>query len=198
MNYNIASMKKALFIGIFAALAALIAVIFFAGVQRTDQPAAPATTLLNQGQTLATAWQAYKTKNSGQPAAGIQPLLEAKLLPSFPAYPAAAGGVPSAPFSIAATGATWYAFADAGAPTANTPPGQADPNAALCQRLNDSATQKRPAAYAAEPEGQLVADRDLGNGTYGCGIVAGKPPLVLPGSGLFPVIGHYTFFYKLG
>jgi hypothetical protein len=191
-------MKKILLFGLAIALVAGVGFFFLAGGKNTG----PATTenpkaLINQGQQMATAWQAYHDKNN-QPPAEVKQVIAAQLLPALPAYPAAAGGVPAAPWSIAASGTTYYAFADAGAPPADTAPGKGDANAALCQSLNNAAGKTPPEHYQAEAPGQLVADPALGNGTFGCGIVAGKPPLVLPGSGLFPVIGHYTFFYKLG
>ena len=191
-------MQKPLLIGLAVAIVALLAVILLAGKHQPGPAStADSKTLITQGQALATAWQSYKAKTGQSPVEAKQ-LLDPKLLPALPVYPAAAGDVPPAPYSIAAIGPVYYAFADAGAPAAGAAPGKADANAALCQRLDQAATKAAPEHYVADTLGQLVQNAALGNGTFGCGVIAGKPPLVLPGSGLFPVIGHYSFFYKLG
>ena len=188
--------KTSLYIAIAIAIVVAIAAALIGTSSFTAKGSAEATALQQQGQTIATAWQAFRAK-AGRPAVQVPELVEKGFLPALPAYPDAPGGVAGAPFSLILTNKTYYAIADAGMPAEGSTPGKADPNSTLCAAIDAAATKIRPDTYTAQKAEELVQNPATGNGTFGCGILSGNPMLVLPGAGPFPPLGHYIFFYKL-
>jgi hypothetical protein len=172
--------------------------------------AADASTVMNEGQQIAGAWQSFLSDNYNQPPDNTGCLTGGatcgpnngsgpQYLANIPNYPAAAGTVPAGPVVIVYYGNPkhYYALADVGAPGANANSMQ-DTNATACYKILKTASGYTGGLAANTPD-NLVSTAAAGNGTFGCSplsdggtaITGSAIPATMVGA------GHYVMIYKL-
>ena len=118
------------------AIASLMGAYYGGSAFLNNQSAANASTVLNQAQQIAGAWNAYLADNLNTAPATLTALVTNNYLAQIPTAPAEAGGVNSTPMAVgqAGTPAHYFAYADLGVQTATdliAAPG----NGAACLRV---------------------------------------------------------------
>ena len=184
------------------AIASLMGAYYGGSAFLNNQSAANASTVLNQAQQIAGAWNAYLADNLNTAPATLTALVTNNYLAQVPTAPAEAGGVNSTAMSVApnAAGTHYFAYADLGVPGGNdtiAAPG----NFSACFRvLKTSLGPSAAEALSGVPSaayGAIYNTASIGNGTFGCAKSTGAAPTALGGSGTIPPAGHYVMEYLL-
>jgi hypothetical protein len=201
------------------AVASLMGAYYGGSAFLNNQSAAGASTVINAGQQLAGAWQAYMSDNynavptdlnllTGGPAGtGTQ------YLASIPQWPAAAGPVTAATMGVTGSkdangNAHYYAIADVGAAGSNGPGTTTDTNSAACQKIVKTATGTAgitsiaPTANTATTINDttiaaMVTAAASGNGKFGCAYMTAVPTLYGTTGTMPTAVKHYVMAYKL-
>ena len=182
------------------AVASLMGAYYGGSAFLNNQSAANASTVLNQGQQLAGAWQAYLGDNLNTPPTTAAALITANYLAQIPTAPAAAGSVNAAPIFIGFANTHYYAYADVGHPSTSTP--ATDPNASACLRIVKTATGSNTQSIQSLAPGAIASTTGTsgsGNATFGCGKISSAPtaPTGFTNTGTAPVSGDYVMEYML-
>jgi hypothetical protein len=191
------------------AVASLMGAYYGGSAFLNNQSAADASTVLNEGQQIAGAWQAFLSDNYNNPpdqiscltggACAVNSNAGIQYLANIPNYPAAAGTVPAGPVVIIyyPYDSHYYALADVGAPGSTGADTIADPNAAACYKILKAAkgTFTNTLSYAGVND--IVNAAAFGNGTFGCSFLNANGATPITGSAAIPTTGHYLMAYKL-
>jgi hypothetical protein len=181
------------------AVASLMGAYYGGSAFLNNQSAADASSVMNQGQQIAGAWQAYLGDNLNTPPATLTALTP-NYLQSVPQYPASAGSIPAATWAAVASGGHYYGIADIGLSTTASP----DPNATACLRVIKTATGTT--ATTTVNTGTLATFvggvAGVGNATFGCALANASVAFGTALSGTLPTIGaagtgHYFVYYQL-
>ena len=168
------------------AIASLMGAYYGGSAFLNNQSAANASTVLNQAQQIAGAWNAYLSDNLNVAPTSLEgaqnSLIAGKYLAQIPIVPAGGGGSPSQKMTVFYDNATNHYFAEATLGTGGANAGTvADNNAAACLRVIKTAigpaqyNQNYSSASASlpAPAAGSIYNSAAGNGTFGCAYVAG-------------------------
>ena len=183
------------------AVASLMGAYYGGSAFLNNQSAANASTVLNQGQQLAGAWQAYLSDNVNTvPSGGLNgptnSLVANNYIASVPVNPEGAGGIAAQNAYVTQAGTTsnYYMVADMGKPGTGGA-SVTDSNAAACLRIQKTALGTTPTSFTAATIANIPA---AGNGTFGCEPSTAVASGGITGSGATPpAAGHYIAVYKI-
>ncbi len=151
------------------AVASLMGAYYGGSAFLNNQSAANASTVLNQGQQLAGAWQAYLGDNLNVAPVNASLLVTNGYVAQIPDHPEAPGPIAAGPMYIGSATATvggvsgthYFAYADMGKSTV-------DPVGSSCIRIIKTAVGTAPAAVPTAAQGAIFNTATTGNGTFGC------------------------------
>ena len=165
------------------AIASLMGAYYGGAAFLNNQSAANASTVLNQAQQIAGAWNAYLSDNLNVPPTTLDGsdgastnLVGQKYLAQIPIAPAGAGGIPAQALTVQRLNGHYFAYANVGACNGASCGTVADNNAAACIRIIKTAIGSAAynTAYGSSNAflpyaGQgAVYNSAGGNGTFGC------------------------------
>ena len=183
------------------AVASLMGAYYGGSAFLTNQAAAGAATVMNEGQQVAGAWQNYLAGNYNVSPASLTALTP-NYLQSIPVAPAAANHAAASAIYVALYNTHYYLYADVGTPTAGQAT-YADPAAASCQKIIKTATGAALATATANTvaaglaPGAIASTALNGNQVFGCAVLSVALAGGLVGSGTAPAAGDYVLEYKL-
>ncbi len=181
------------------AIASLMGAYYGGSAFLNNQSAANASTVLNQAQQIAGAWNAYLSDNLNTAPTTLTALVTNNYLAQIPTVPAEAGSVGSTAIAVAPSGGHYFAYADLGHP-ATSDTIAAPGNFSACFRVLKTALgATAAAALTAIPTGApgSIYSGASGNGTFGCVKSTAAVTGTLTGSGTAPPSGDYVMEYKL-
>ena len=184
------------------AVASLMGAYYGGSAFLNNQAAAGASTVMNEGQQVAGAWQNYMSDNYNATPATVTALVTNNYLQTVPIVPAAANHAAATAVYVAPYGGHNYLFADVGTPTVGQAT-YADPASAACQKIVKTATGATiPTAQANTAAtglaaGNIASSATYGNQTFGCAVLSAALAGGLAGSGTAPAAGDYVLEYRL-
>ncbi len=185
------------------AIASLMGAYYGGSAFLNNQSAANASTVLNQGQQLSGAWNAYLSDNlNTPPAAGaLSVLVVNNYLAQIPTTPAGPGNAVSKSMAVTLNAnGHYFAYADMGAGGATSPGTSADNNSSACDRIIKTAVggtgTTGNGTMGTGTLGTIYNTSTSGNGTFGCAYVAAGVSAPTVG-GTAIAANHYVMEYKL-
>jgi hypothetical protein len=177
------------------AIASLMGAYYGGSAFLNNQSAANASTVLNQGQQLAGAWNAYLSDNLNSPPATLTALVTGNYLSSIPTSPAGANSAAAQLATVGTVGGHYYMWANMGVPGAT--PATTDANFTACGRIIKTATGAAATTIGTLGPGSIANTSTNGNNTFGCAYSSGATPTPLAGAGALIPTHQYVMEYLL-
>ncbi len=153
------------------ALASLMGAYYGGAAFLNSSEGAIASTVLNQGNQLTGAWQAYLQDNYNTPPTNdVGVLTTLNYVRNWPQYPATTGGLAQGPYGIVSANGHFYAVAVVGTQVTNA---VSDPAAGACVRIVKAASGSMPTALPQLDFPTMVqGGANIGTTQFGCGAIA--------------------------